>query len=459
MSGPDRVWALIQLNRWDEAAELAVQLLAEDPDDTALHVAHAHALLPSDAKAAVAAAERAVALGPDDPRALAALARSRLVNGDLRKALAATESLRTQAPHWAESHLLHSRVLLKQAGGQAFPHKGTLDKARGSARWVVRNFPDAPAGHLQLAEIDLAARDHDSARRHATTALGIDPNNATAHEILGLIAEQKGEYQTASRHYVAVGHEDAATGVSRLRGLGKAGPAVGLVGGIGIYVVARAVLRLSIDGGDYRWLVLVGTVVALALIGLREYRARLVDSAMTDSARAIREADASFAASSWRQRAWWSTGNRATIARAALGVLVIAVGAVLFTVVPAGDDEGAVAATTVTPEREATNDVVEQFTSEDYRNPISLGPGDCLLEPADGIDYPGLMRTGPCDQPTFGTFVVRGFDVDDDSCTAATTERYGAGFEPYLLNFSELGMGSTCFATSPTPVVWTDVGG
>lgn len=84
------------------------------------------------------------------------------------------------------------------------------DTSRGNYRQIApeievsdggRRSPLAVRDQLMLAEQRLRAGQLDQARRHAESALGMDPRSADAHTLLAVVAQQGGDQVRAGSHY------------------------------------------------------------------------------------------------------------------------------------------------------------------------------------------------------------------------------------------------------------------
>lgn len=171
-----RAEALLDLDRWDEAAAAAGRALAAQPDDPAalcvLSRAHLGAeRLPEAYQAAV----RAVAVEPASLPAHLLVSLAASGGGDHHTALAAADEAVRLDPEVAVSHLTRARALLGL---------GWLREAAEAARQGVRLAPHDPAGHNTLGAALHQARDRKGARAAYEQALRVDPSYALTHSNL-----------------------------------------------------------------------------------------------------------------------------------------------------------------------------------------------------------------------------------------------------------------------------------
>ncbi len=164
---------------------LLAPLLAQHPDAIELHLAAASALLrqPGMAKQALAHAETACRLEPDNPTGWFSSALAHLRLGDQRRAAQVGQRAVELAPtHWA-SHYLLAHTLL----GDRFSHHRAVEAA-GRARAAAPNEPDAYVVSA-LVHLHSGARPDAEDRRLAAMylaeALRLDPANVEARSGLG----------------------------------------------------------------------------------------------------------------------------------------------------------------------------------------------------------------------------------------------------------------------------------
>lgn len=183
MTGPSpatalrRTSTLLELGRWQEAAQEVARYLATDPQDTRALCMHAQALLGTgDLDGALRSAGAAAATAPSEewPHRLASLALQRLGRTD--EAVVAAERSVQAAPFLAVPHVRLAQALLAQGRD--------LHRARGVAGQAVSMAPHLVEAHIAVGGVAAAQRrlgDAEAAFRHA---LAMDPQNSVAHNEL-----------------------------------------------------------------------------------------------------------------------------------------------------------------------------------------------------------------------------------------------------------------------------------
>jgi tetratricopeptide (TPR) repeat protein len=187
----ERVEALLELGRPDEAIPRVAALVAAAPDDSRRLALLAEALLDAGRpQESLTAAQRAVAADPGSSRAHS-LACAALL--DLERygeaASAAREGLRL-APH-EQAHLLNLAYALAgtaEAAAALGPRRRRLVReARAAAKEAVRLDPDSADAHATLGYVASVGGPRRAAVASYRRALQIDPHHALASSNLGAI--------------------------------------------------------------------------------------------------------------------------------------------------------------------------------------------------------------------------------------------------------------------------------
>jgi tetratricopeptide (TPR) repeat protein len=235
-----RVQALINLGRLKEAAAEARLALARDPNDAHTWALLAASLIDSgDPAGGLEAATTRVRLEPAGANGhrLRAIALNRLKrHGDAVEAI--TEAIRLE-PNSPSSHRVLVDAHIAQATGRlkAPAVRGHIEQARQAAEMSIKLAPGSAASHASAANVEILDRKPAAARAHANAALAIDPQHATAHLMLGLVAKAEGNITEASDHFVRAGKISPSTDTTKLlKGLTTVGtPALGAV----VYAIVR----------------------------------------------------------------------------------------------------------------------------------------------------------------------------------------------------------------------------
>ncbi|MET9887391.1 tetratricopeptide repeat protein [Streptomyces sp. NPDC006430] len=154
--------ALFDLGRYEQAAALAAQHLAADPDDAT---------------------------------ALVLLARCRHRLGDEQQALTTVEQALRVAPESVSAWLMHTHVLLALK---------EYEQAESSARRAVELAPQYWGSHYTLGIVlDRAVRGKRkrAAYESARTAAALAPEESDAHFLVGLTAHRTGNHRVAQQAY------------------------------------------------------------------------------------------------------------------------------------------------------------------------------------------------------------------------------------------------------------------
>ncbi len=176
----DRAQAALDLGRNDEAAALASQAVAKEPENSWAHVMLAWSLLGTNNGEALASAQRGIALAPDRPGGfdVAAIAAGRA--GQKDNAIAYARQYVTMAPNQARAHRRLAETLAyygkkKEVGNQGYE----------AALEAIKLDPDNAANWNAMGTVYWNLHDDKkNARLSYEKALEIDPLNSTAKQNL-----------------------------------------------------------------------------------------------------------------------------------------------------------------------------------------------------------------------------------------------------------------------------------
>jgi tetratricopeptide (TPR) repeat protein len=161
-----------------EIGRLIDAAIAIDPEMAPAHVAEARLrLIEGTAEGALAAAQRAVALAPGEPRA-------RIVLGDALIALGRTEEGIAELRHatgFERGHLSARARLAWQLFDQ-----GRLDEAAAEYTRLLEYAPDSPSALNNLGAIALVRGNYVEAIKHFKRLLAVDPQDDYAASNLGM---------------------------------------------------------------------------------------------------------------------------------------------------------------------------------------------------------------------------------------------------------------------------------
>lgn len=258
----ERVRALIDLDRLDEARALLAVIMAADPHDAAaLRVLSACHYRAGDGPAALEAAARAAAAEPEDEWAHRLRASALLLLERPRDAMAAArEATRLDPDNWA-GHLLLA-VAAASTEGQWHVSRAAFRRAAGLA-------PDEAEIPFVRGQLQHALGAHRQARRAYREALRIDPLHAGALEGLAAIAmadDRPGE----SLGYVRSAAASAPGAIASIEYLERA-----VQGVLGWAVMTSWVLLVVLLYAVFpvAWAVAAGVVLAYLLWARRAMRA------------------------------------------------------------------------------------------------------------------------------------------------------------------------------------------
>jgi tetratricopeptide (TPR) repeat protein len=94
-------------------------------------------------------------------------------------------------PSLDEKTRRRATALLTYAQAMRYAMQGDFNRAVEMFRKVIELDPQAPQPHVALAELSYRLRNTTDARREAEQALALDPGNADAHRLLGLIYREE----------------------------------------------------------------------------------------------------------------------------------------------------------------------------------------------------------------------------------------------------------------------------
>ncbi len=233
-----RVWALIDLHRYAEAAQVAADGLREEPDDVDLLIARSAALLELDELAASQrAAESAVSTSPGIAECHVMLARVLNRRGKRLDARRAAQQAVELEPWSPRCHAALVDVLVDMMSAHKVNVQRYRPEALHHAMQCQHLAPGDVVGSLVMCRVAAASGEWATADAWARHALSIDPESTLAHQILGLAAKERGDLHAASEHLVAAGsldpHDDSSTDL--LKGL----TAGGLAWTVGLVVIAQ----------------------------------------------------------------------------------------------------------------------------------------------------------------------------------------------------------------------------
>lgn len=258
-----RVQHLLDLDRAEEARDLARTYIIDDPQDTTMISMLADAEYRTDGpEVALATIERALAIDHDDSTCHA---QHGYFLSNLRRHDDADNSFNAALncnPTNSYALSAHVEAILRDPRSNRRRTKETrLALAYSRVQVLLATYPQAAISHLMDGKIHLARGQYAQCDAAARRALAIEPNNPIGHQLIGLAAESMGNTRVAGDAYVQAQKADptSSTGIEGLRRLGK-GAAIPV--GFGIFLA----LRLGVRVGKYMSGVLAGAFVVL-LVG------------------------------------------------------------------------------------------------------------------------------------------------------------------------------------------------
>jgi Flp pilus assembly protein TadD len=272
VSGAHPVWLLLRTRRHEEAERMARDALLASPDDPDLLHALSHSLSSQDRlHEALEVAEHACARHPDNPD----LHYQRgVVLGDLQRggeSIVALEHAISLAPHSANLHMARAEAILefrRHLPRRSEARLHATQQAEVSAIEAQRLGPGRAAPHLVAAKVRVAQQRWGDADSLVRRAMEIEPNSSLAHQLLGIIAQQRGNRKAAADHFVEAARLDPRSDHSLrlLRGLKK----FSIPGGA---VALFFLIRFAVGGAAWAltewgpWVGLAIVAVALAFAG------------------------------------------------------------------------------------------------------------------------------------------------------------------------------------------------
>ena len=174
----------------DKAIARTQALIAKLPHDAALHSSLAEMLLATgDKDGALANADQAMKLNPNDGNALMIYSRAEVAHGDAGKAIAAWQQ-------WIANHPKDAQALAM--AGSLEEAQGGNDKAMSYYKQALAIQPDQPVAANNLAYMLLKSGESpDVALSLAQTARRAMPNSPSTADTLGWAYYQRGTYQSA----------------------------------------------------------------------------------------------------------------------------------------------------------------------------------------------------------------------------------------------------------------------
>lgn len=173
----------------DEMGDLWLRLLPRSREDAA---AIARAFVESETRKSLEAAERAVAIHPDDARRLGELGARYVESGRMRDGVAHLERARRLLPRDAD---------IRNDLGLALREEGRLTEAIDQLREAVRLAPRRAQIRINLAEALQDNRDTTGAIEHLRVALELEPAAAEWHNNLGVALAARGDIAGAIEEF------------------------------------------------------------------------------------------------------------------------------------------------------------------------------------------------------------------------------------------------------------------
>jgi Flp pilus assembly protein TadD len=191
----ERVVALLDLGRHDEAAAAARDALARNPGSATHHQVLTQALIClDDAPAALRHARAAAALEPESADVLALLAGTLATVGEGAEARDAAIRAIHLAPDEWQAHAAYAHALLFGIGGRA-----VLGEAERAARRAIELGPHEPAAHVVFGIVRWRRDDFAMAGEAFRHALALDPGDADAQRNLASLQISQHDFETGSR--------------------------------------------------------------------------------------------------------------------------------------------------------------------------------------------------------------------------------------------------------------------
>jgi Flp pilus assembly protein TadD len=252
-----RAQAMLDLKRYDQAANLLALVVAVEPTDSRAWclLAQAH-LGNAQCQEAVAAAKQAITLAPSDawPYRLASIAHGRL--GHSTSAWkAATEACKLAPDEWQSYVCLAQAELARQVDSEA------AERAAAHAR---RLAPDEPEVHYVSGLVSFSNFDWTAARIHQERVLALDPGDSRALNELGRINLRRRRPGRAAQHFI---HAAQSAPGQSIYGQ-NVDIAVRSAVALSIYIASMgnfALLYMTMIGNPPRTMIVIGLAAVAAL--------------------------------------------------------------------------------------------------------------------------------------------------------------------------------------------------
>ncbi|RSS79591.1 tetratricopeptide repeat protein [Streptomyces sp. WAC06614] len=202
----DRAEAYLDLGRYQQAAALASQHLAQHPDDASALIVLARCQrhleqLP----AGLATVDEALRLTPDDPFAWMLRADTLSRMGRHQEAVAAAHRTVECGPLFWWSHHTYALVL-ERSGNRALRMDGYTAALR-----AVELGPQEASAHFMLGLVAHRLGDHRTARSAYTTTLRLDPQSSEAHNNLAMLDQRRSWFNRRAWSRAAEGFVTSAS--------------------------------------------------------------------------------------------------------------------------------------------------------------------------------------------------------------------------------------------------------
>ncbi len=255
---------LLDVGRFREARQAALEGLADEPEDAYLHSALARAFRGlNDPLQALSFSEKAVALDPHAAELVAELGYMQLFSGDPDQAVETLRSARSLEPD--NSFVIRVSVAVLLGHPKAAKQRGRelLVEARAVADGGVQAHPHHPSMHVASGRVHLAEKQHSGAEVAARHALSIDPTNVSAMTLLADVLAKEGRTHEAGDVYVQAAIADPTSDYA-LDGLRDVSS--GRIVLLAAIIVLLCVVLASIGGPSFIVLPVIMAVVIGAIV-------------------------------------------------------------------------------------------------------------------------------------------------------------------------------------------------
>ncbi len=201
------------------------------------------------------------------------------------ESIVAMERAIALAPHSAHLHMARAEAILdfaRHLAPRSEAKRHAIEQAEVSAREAQRLMPGQANPHLVLAKVRIDQRRWGDAESLVRRAMEIEPNSSLTHQLLGIVAQQRGNRKEAADHFVEAARLDPRSDHSLrlLRGLKR----FSIPGGaIALFFVMRFALggiTVAFDEwGPSIGFAIVAVLVGAIAAGLAFRRRRLGDTA------------------------------------------------------------------------------------------------------------------------------------------------------------------------------------